>query len=130
MYAQEPAFTPLDQEFLDSLGVKTLDVIPGDKGLGATSQHLGENTFVFEPFIDMNAGMLEDLLGEGVGLYIGSSIRGILERRGQSQVQTLAKEFHDGHQMLKFPAFEIDPNVMDGMGIYWKEEGYEDEDES
>lgn len=131
MYAQEPAFTELDKEFLASLQIQMLDVSLGDgnAGLGPAKDVLGSETFLFEPFIDMNAVMLSEMLQAGVGLYVGSSIRGILQRRSGSEVVRLAKEFHDGHEMLKFPSFEDDPNVLDGIAIYWKEEKDEDEDE-
>jgi hypothetical protein len=128
LYAQEPAFTELDREFLEDLGVRTLDVKPGDFGLGAAKGHLGPGTFLFEPFIDMNAAMLSELLQASVGLYVGSSIRGILGRQGVSEVKNLAAQFHERHEMMKFPTFEVDPNVLDGIGIYWEEERDEDED--
>lgn len=128
LYAQEPAFTELDREFLEGLGVRVLDMKPGDIGLGAAKGHLGPGTFLFEPFIDMNAVMLSEMLQAGVGLYVGSSIRGILGRQGVSEVKRLAAEFHERHEMSRFPTFEVDPNVLDGIGIYWEEERDEDED--
>lgn len=129
IHAQEPCFTDLDRGFLSSLGIEALDVEQGagSAGLGAARQHFGEGTFVFEPFVDMNALMLREMLEAEVGLYIGSSIGGILERRGVSELGKLATTFSEGKEMLKFPLFEVDPNVMNGIGIYWKQEGDEEE---
>ncbi|CZT14165.1 uncharacterized protein RCC_00138 [Ramularia collo-cygni] len=129
LYAQEPAFTELDGKFLATLGISVLESQVGIVGMGAAGSELGGETFLFEPFVDMDSGMLEAMLKGGVGLYMGSSIGGILERREGSEVGRLSKEFCRGREMLKFPMFEIEPNVLDGMRIYWREESDEDDDE-
>lgn len=128
MYAQEPTFTDLDREFFSTLGITVLPSQFGDKGLGLAGKELGKGTFLFEPFVDMNEGMLRSMLEEDVGLYIGSSIQGILGRRGGSELGELAKRFGEGREMRKFPGFEVEPNVLEGMGIWWREEGEDDDD--
>ncbi|KJX93123.1 hypothetical protein TI39_contig4392g00003 [Zymoseptoria brevis] len=130
VFAQEPSFTELDVEFLDILGVKVLETRLGDgtMGLGLAKEQLGEGTLVYEPFIDMNAVMLEELMSAGVGLYVGSSIGGILGRRGESEASRLVDKFRAGREMLRFPRFDIDPNVFDGIQVYWTEEKDDQDD--
>ncbi|SMR49098.1 unnamed protein product [Zymoseptoria tritici ST99CH_1E4] len=130
VFAQEPGFTELDGEFLNILGVKVLETRLGDgtAGLGPAKEQLGGETLVFEPFIDMNAVMLEELVSAGVGLYVGSSIGGILGRRGDSEASRLVEKFRAGRQMLRFPTFDIDPNVIDGIQVYWTEEKDDQDD--
>jgi hypothetical protein len=119
MYAQEPGYTDLDKEFLQEMEVKVLEVADG--GLGGV---LREGTLVFEPFMDMSEAILRDLVRAEVGLYVGSSIKGIAGRvQGRDGVLgKLAREFCERREVLGFPRFEVEPNVMEGMGIYWKEE--------
>jgi hypothetical protein len=130
IFAQEPSFTELDQDFLRALGVEVLASSLGDgtTGLGSAKEKLGDTTLVYEPFVDMNAAMLEDIANGGVGLYIGSSIGGIMGRGGESKAKTLAANFRKERGMLRFPTFDIDPNVFDGIQIYWIEENDDDHD--
>lgn len=122
MFAQEPGFTELDKEFLSSLDIRVLESKIGDGGMGAAGDELGKGTFLFEPFVDMNVGMLESMLREDVGLYMGSSVSGILSRREVSEVGVLARKFCEGREMRKFPVFEVEPNVLEGVAIWWREE--------
>ena len=43
-----------------------------------------------------------------------------------TQAGQLAKRFAQDRGMYKFPTFEADPNIMDGMEIFWKEESDEE----
>ncbi|KAF2162823.1 hypothetical protein M409DRAFT_26679 [Zasmidium cellare ATCC 36951] len=120
--AQEPMNTELDVEFLDTLNIKALEIDTAAKveGLGPATEYLGEKTFAYEPFLDMTATMLDEVLDADLPLYIGSSIRGLKEKT--TQAGQLAKRFAKERGMYKLPTFEVDPNVMDGMEIFWKEE--------
>lgn len=119
--AQEPAYTDLDRVFLQTLHIEALEVdFEKGSGLGQAGKHLGKEAFVFEPFLDMDAVMMKEIVEADVALYVGSSIRGLMSRT--NEVGALAKKFSESHRMYNFPEFEVDPNVLGGMGIYWKEE--------
>ncbi|KAK5135592.1 hypothetical protein LTR08_005072 [Meristemomyces frigidus] len=150
-YAQEPCYTPLDRDFLASMGVTNLhhDVTSDDFGLGAAAEHLNASTFVFEPFMDLGVESMRALFGAGVRLYIGSSVQrwvddikksaadikvDIRRRRGvsdegitadhidQLKMQSKqAEQFVRSRRSYKFPRFEEDPNVFEGLTIFWKE---------
>ena len=74
--AQEPMHTNLDVEFLDTIGIQALktDTTAKVEGLGSARGYLGEKTFVYEPFLDMTAVMLEEAIQADLPLYIGSSV--------------------------------------------------------
>lgn len=120
VWVSDPAYTELDREYFKTLGVEVVDVDKNAMGLGEVKQHLGEGTVLFEPFVDMNADMMRDLVEQDAGIYVGSSVGGLQKRGGE--LGELAKKFGSNRVMRKFPVFEIDPNVFDGMEIYWKEE--------
>ena len=120
IWACDPAYTELDVEFLKTVGVEVHQHEEGEVGFGKLAQYLeGGRTFLFEPFVDMNDKMVRDMVASDVALYIGSSIGGVKERRGEAG--DLAMEFTKDRNMKKFPSFEVDPNIFEGMGIYWKE---------
>lgn len=123
IWASDPAYTELDIAFLLTKGVEVVPVGKTDVGFGAMRQHLREGTLLYEPFVDMNAHMVKDMVDTEVALYIGSSIRGLKER--QSDVGELAKTFCIGKSVRRFPVFDVDPNIFDGMAIYWKEESHD-----
>ncbi|EME45703.1 hypothetical protein DOTSEDRAFT_171280 [Dothistroma septosporum NZE10] len=125
MVAQDPAYTAMDRLFLQSLGIEVLDVnLDKQNGLGAAREYMGNETFVFEPFLDMDAVMMRQVLDADLALYVGSSIRGLMGRT--NEVGELAMKYHEVHRMYNFPEFEVDPNVLGGMGIHWREEQEED----
>lgn len=123
--AQEPMYTQLDVEFLDKLNIQALQIDTANTtGMGAAKAFMCGTTFVFEPFLDMTAAMLEEVIAADLPLYIGSSIRGLREKT--TPAGQLAKQFAQERGKYKFPAFEVDPNVMDGLEIFWEEESDED----
>ncbi|PPJ55861.1 hypothetical protein CBER1_07429 [Cercospora berteroae] len=118
--ASDPAYTELDAEFFKTLGIEDVDFDRNAKGLGKVREYLGEGTLLFEPFVDMNVDMMRDLAEKDAGIYVGSSVGGLQKRGGE--LGELAKKFGSDRTMRKFPVFEVDPNVFDGIEIYWKEE--------
>ncbi|CAK1365187.1 hypothetical protein CB0940_08799 [Cercospora beticola] len=120
VWVSDPAYTELDREYFKTLGIKVVDVDRNAKGLGEVREYLGEGTLLFEPFVDMNADMMRDLVERDVGIYVGSSAGGLQKRGGE--LGELAKKFGSNRTMRRFPVFEVDPNVFDGMELYWKEE--------
>lgn len=153
-YAQEPNYTPMDKTFLTSIGVATLDNAD-DFGLGAATKHFSPTTFVFEPFMDLGVASMKELLDVDVRLYIGSSLQRCIrdsEKKDAEIARELKKHntYKDGEVKLedirlvraqsqqatgfvqsrrsyRFPKFEEDPHVFEGMTIYSKEP--EDEDD-
>lgn len=120
IWASDPAYTELDVAFFQTKGVEVLPFEKSETGLGKkTTSRLRDSTLLYEPFVDMNASMLRDIIQNEIDIYIGSSVGGLQERQGE--VGELARQFCVGRTMRKFPTFECDPNVFDGMGIYWKE---------
>lgn len=143
LYAQEPAFTELDEKFLKTLHVEVLAMTTDNHGnaLGPAKEMLGPEVLLFEPFVDMGAGMVQELLEQDVALYIGSSIKGLVEKGKRADATTesrkrlakdieagsLASKFCEGRGVYMFPTFDVDSNIFDGMSIYWKEEKDGDE---
>ena len=41
----------------------------------------------------------------------------------------LLEKFNDNHTHYKFPRFDEDPNVFEGLLIYWKDPREQDDDE-
>ncbi|KXT17527.1 hypothetical protein AC579_3224 [Pseudocercospora musae] len=138
LYAQEPTFTDLDEQFLKTLNVEVLGMTTdnAENVLGPAKEILGPEAMLFEPFVDMNAGMVQELFEQDVALYIGSSMKGLAEKAARAdatgesrktlsnviEAGLLAKRFCDGRRLYRFPTFDVDPNIFDGMSIYWKEE--------
>lgn len=78
--AQEPRFTNLDREFLESLSVRVLEIGPqGSQDLGPAIMHITVDTFVFEPFLERKINILRQLYAAHPRLYIGSSMHGLEE---------------------------------------------------
>lgn len=151
-YAQEPDYTPLDKGFLDTIGVMALDheLALHNSGLGAAAQHLDTTSFVFEPFMDMGVDTMADLFGADVRLYIGSSVQRWVDDAKKADLQIRAgirrwskvkddeisteeveqaktrsrqaTTFVQSRRSYRFPTFEDDPNVFEGLSIYWQEQ--------
>ncbi|KAK5736518.1 hypothetical protein LTR17_007337 [Elasticomyces elasticus] len=144
IYAQEPNYTPLDREFLASLGVKVLDAAiktASAGGLGKAEQHIAPSAFVFEAFMDLGSRSVQQLSQGNPALYIGSSVERWLSTSG-SGAGTMANSVHAPGQedvpypkaeteftpaqfvstrgTYRMPRFDEDPNVFDGLHIYWK----------
>ncbi|KAF7188915.1 hypothetical protein HII31_09838 [Pseudocercospora fuligena] len=144
LYAQEPTFTDLDEKFLKTLSVEVLGMTTDNAGnaLGPAKEMLGSEALLFEPFVDMNAEMVQELLEKDAALYIGSSMKGLVEKgkRADATAESrkrlakdieaglLATRFCEGKGVYRFPSFDVDPNIFDGMSIYWKEERESDEE--
>jgi len=118
-------------------------------GLGAATQYLNPSTFIFEPFMDLGVDSMRDLFSADVRLYIGSSMRRWTDdsrrsdeevRRGLRQTfkvrdeeiseqniesirtqSSQAVKFVQSRRSYRFPRFEDDPNVFEGLAIFWKE---------
>ncbi|KAK0353632.1 hypothetical protein LTR02_012580, partial [Friedmanniomyces endolithicus] len=153
VFAQEPNYTALDKQFLQRLDVRVLDAdLNGDHvaGLGEAKQHVRASSFVFEAFMDLGVEAVGDLFEGDPALYIGSSVERWRETSQRSGVASTAKrsaaeivtdggrnDDEDGEggvtrsvarlmgsrRSYRMPRFEEDPNIFDGLLIYWKEDG-------
>ncbi|KAK5018517.1 hypothetical protein LTR16_002294 [Cryomyces antarcticus] len=138
IWAQDPCFTSLDTEFLESLGV-TVVQHPQAK------QHITEKTFLYAPFVDWSITLDFALDETDPSLYIGTDIKQImdtLERISKAHeydcytseekaVDTdhyiaIAERFCKGRDVCAFPKYEGQAYWQDGLKIYWKEEAEED----
>lgn len=148
-YAQEPEYTPVDEDFLASMGFNTLRCHEelNHPGLGDAANYLDASAFVFEPFMQLSVKPMHELLESGVQLYIGSSMQrwanntpkpdseskaktrasGILERKESSAMIQARRDLKQLEQSIrlqrsyKFPRYEEDPNIFEGLGISWKD---------
>ncbi|KAK0252185.1 hypothetical protein B0A54_08172 [Friedmanniomyces endolithicus] len=152
IFAQEPNYTALDTQFLQTLDVRVLDAghnIDYMDGLGEARQHVQASSFVFEAFMDLGVEAVRELLGGDPVLYIGSSVerwRETPQRSGVASTGTRSAkeiaadsdrdgdgaergvvrsvaEFVGSRRSYRMPRFEEDPNIFDGLLIYWKEDG-------
>ncbi|KAK1069871.1 hypothetical protein LTR12_008755 [Friedmanniomyces endolithicus] len=152
VFAQEPNYTALDKQFLQSLDVRVLDVDHSPDcvaGLGEAKQHVRASSFVFEAFMDLGIEAVGDLFEGDPALYIGSSVerwRETPQRSGVASSTTRSRAgigtgvdgngegaeggvarsvagFMGPRKSYRMPRFEEDPNIFDGLLIYWKEDG-------
>ncbi|KAK1070075.1 hypothetical protein LTR74_004472 [Friedmanniomyces endolithicus] len=153
LLAQEPKYTALDEQFLQGLDVRVLEAeLNADDvaGLGETKQHVRASSFVFEAFMDLGVEAVGDLFGGDPALYIGSSVERWREtpqrsgvasttRRSAAEIVTDGRRnddeegeggvtrsvagFMGSRRSYRMPRFEEDPNIFDGLLIYWKEDG-------
>lgn len=147
---QDPAFTGLDQEFLRTIEMDILPLLPDTSvkpGLGPASAYCGPSTFVLELFMDMETPSIKELVKADVEIYIGSSMQTRIERakarnaRGSKatprpsaidsaakarlddidEQDRLALEFDKRYRMYRFPTFAEDPNAFEGLCVFAKE---------
>ena len=147
---QDPAFTDLDRDFFQSIGMAALP-LPSDSskqpGLGPALSYCGDTTFVLELFMDMETQSIKELVEANVEIYIGSSMQTRIERAkarnaggGKAiprsvtsdpaakakledidEQDRLALEFGKRYRMYRYPAFAEDPNVFEGLCVFAKE---------
>lgn len=122
MYAQDPAFTPLDVTFL-----KELDIEVTQAGI---EDHIVRTTFVYSPFVDWYLLLPLFLKGKDPLLYVGNEVLDDYMPYGQSQEKKakleecneLGKEFLVIRDMVKLKEFNLHANALNGMVTYWRRE--------
>lgn len=127
--AQEMIYTHVDVDFLSAKGITVHnkaalgDVVYKNPDI---REALGPQSMVFEAFMDMTTESIQQLLDTGMRLYIGSSLQGNL-MRSKTDLQDWVKQFLNDHGSQYFPRFEEDPNVFNGLMIYWRQPSDEDD---
>lgn len=126
LYAQEPAFTPLDTAFL-----KSLDVGVVADGVQA---YIDARSFVYAPFVDWFVLLPGFLRGRDPEVYVGNEVLGDYavvanseEKRGVlATCDEVGRNFLAGREKRVVPGFEGHGSAMEGLVLYWKEEGEEE----
>ena len=126
LYAQEPAFTPIDHEFLAllSIHVCTDDI----------AAHISPRSFVFSPFVDWYLLLPMFLKGKDPVLYVGNEILDDYTAFAQSdekrakleECNGLGREWVGKRDVAKVGEFEMHPHALNGMVVYWVVEREED----
>jgi hypothetical protein len=129
LYAQEPAFTPLDRAFLS-----LLDISVCDDGIAT---HITPHSFVFSPFVDWYILLPLFLKDKDPVLYVGNEILDDYGTFAQSEdkkakleeCNELGKEFLKKRDVVKIREFEMHSHALNGMVVYWVKDGGEEDGE-
>lgn len=128
LYAQEPAFTSLDRDFLALLSIQVCtDDIP---------THIAPRTFVFSPFVDWYLLLPLFLKGKNPVLYVGNEILNDYGAYAQSddkkakleECNDLGGKWIEKRDVAKMGDFELHPHALNGMVVYWLTETEETEE--
>jgi hypothetical protein len=120
-FAQDPAFTPLDVEFLSHLSVTTLDA-----GL---QSHITPQSFVYSPFVDWFLLLPTFLKSKDPVLYVGNEILDDYSVYAQTkekkerleECNEVGKKWVETRDKVALKEFEKHGNALNGMVVYWKE---------
>ena len=119
LYAQEPAFTSLDHDFLSLLSV---NVRANDIATRITPQ-----SFVFSPFVDWYLLLPIFLKDRDPVLYVGNEILDDYGAYAQSEEKRekldecnrLGQSWLLKRDVVKLREFEMHPHAIQGMVVYW-----------
>jgi hypothetical protein len=126
-YAQDPAFTPLDIQFLHLLSIITVTT-----GIEA---HIMVASFVFSPFVDWYMLLPVFLASRHPVLYVGNEIMDDYgayaqtkeKREKLGECNELGKKFLQVREYVKLRDFESHAHALEGMVVYWKTTAIDDE---
>jgi hypothetical protein len=133
---QEGYYNDLDKKFLENLGMEVpvyeAHVYP-ILDCGPATELFGERTFVCELFIEHTQGTIRALTQRGNGLLVSTSR--MMCTRGYQPGETFKEGDHrrllgkiDGmYRAMRFPYFEEDPNVFEGLDVLAPEVQEEDD---
>jgi hypothetical protein len=121
MYAQDPALTQLDTDFLSLLGVATTSTI---------ETHISRTAFVFSPFVDWFLLLPTFLAGADPALYVGNEIlddysvyaHGKEKKEKLEECNVLGKAFLEAREGTKLASLETHAHALEGMIVYWRKE--------
>ena len=125
MYAQEPAFTPLDHEFLNRLDIKICEA--------GIETHITPKSFVFSPFVDWYILLPLFLRDKDPVLYVGNEIldgygafaHNEEKRAKLAECDELGRRWLEKRNVVKMKEFELHPHALNGMMIYCVQDGGE-----
>lgn len=127
VYAQEPAFTPLDHEFLNQLDIKIYEA--------GIETHITPTSFVFSPFIDWYILLPLFLKDKDPVLYVGNEVlddygafaQNEEKRAKLVECDELGRRWLEKRSAVKMMEFELHPHALNGMMIYCMQDGGEED---
>ena len=130
-FAQDPAFTTLDIEFLSYLSITVLD--------SDLQTHITSESFVYSPFVDWFLLLPTFLKSKDPVLYVGNEILDDYSVYAQTkekkerleECNEVGKKWIKGREKVALKEFEKHGNALNGMVVYMREsdddaEGEED----
>jgi len=128
-FAQDPAFTTLDIEFL-----KLLDITTVQTGI---EEHISTESFVFSPFVDWFILLPTFLKEKDPEVYVGNEILDdytIYAQTAEKQAKLdecnhIGARFLTGREKQKLADFEGHAHAFNGMVVYLQEKGEEEDAE-
>jgi hypothetical protein len=119
-FAQDPAFTPLDVEFLSLLSITVLE-----SGL---QSRITSQSFVYSPFVDWFLLLPVFLKSKDPVLYVGNEILDDYSVYAQTkekkerleECNEVGKKWTEGREKVALKEFEKHGNALNGMVVYWK----------
>jgi hypothetical protein len=119
-FAQDPAFTAIDTEFLSLLNITTTET--------GMEEHINETTFVYSPFVDWYVLLPVFLKGRDPAVYVGNEVLGEYdayatdgEKAGKfGECNALGKTFLASRECVKLKDFEQHAHALNGMVVYTK----------
>jgi hypothetical protein len=119
-FAQDPAFTAIDTEFLSLLNITT-----NETGI---ENHITPDSFVYSPFVDWFVLLPVFLKGREPTVYVGNEVLGEYdayatdgEKAGKlGECNALGKSFLASRECVKLKDFEQHAHALNGMVVYTK----------
>ncbi|KAI4944877.1 hypothetical protein J4E91_008221 [Alternaria rosae] len=127
-FAQDPAFTNLDIEFLSHLSITVLD--------SDLQVHITSHSFVYSPFVDWFLLLPTFLKSKDPVLYVGNEILDDYSVYAQTkekkerleECNQVGKKWIEGREKVALREFEKHGNALNGMVVYIRKSD-EDTDE-
>ncbi|KAH9881105.1 hypothetical protein J1614_001599 [Plenodomus biglobosus] len=127
VYAQEPAFTPVDTAFLETLGIEVRE--------SDIQMHIAAHAFVYSPFVDWYLLLPTFLKEQDPELYVGNEILDDYtayaqtedKRKKLDECNKLGQRFLESRNMVKLKEFDLHAHALNGMVVYWKKHDEETE---
>lgn len=125
VHVQEGFYNDLDKEFLRTKGMKVSEMerVYPIVDCGPATKFFGPHTFVCELFIEHSKDTVRSLTQTNVPLLMSTSRRMCLRDLPPDNVfqkedmAALLASINKNYRSLRFPHFEEDPNVLEGIEI-------------